>query len=470
MNKSIVFVLIAAIPLIAGKPPVPKPNVPVPDSFRNQASGAEQVSGTEWWKSFGDPLLDELLEKVSRTSLDVRRAGARLAEVNALRGGTKSALLPSIDSTASATQLRGGFNQGVIRVPNASGAAQSGSFVTPFESGLVSAGFNLRWEADVFGGLRKSLKAATADAQSATEDVRAVQVLVRAEVARNYIELRSAEAQIEIVKANEASEQEMLELTRARADAGLASSLDVERQIAQLASVRAVLPELDAQRLQSAHRIGVLLGEYPAALVDKLSVSSKSLAVPPIPLAVPSELLRRRPDIRRAEATIAAAYARAGAARADLYPKFVFTGLSGRQATEFSGLTVGAGNFFSIGPGISLPIFNFGRIRSNIAAQDARLEQATRAYEQDLLAAFEETENAFVTRDRVEHRQRELEKGLEASRRSVELARELYVTGLGDFLAVLDAQRQQFQMERELAASRTSVLLATVRLYKALGE
>jgi NodT family efflux transporter outer membrane factor (OMF) lipoprotein len=329
----------------------------------------------------------------------------------------------------------------------------------------------MRGEADVFGGIRKSVKAADAEAQSAAENVRDVQVIVRAELARNYIELRGAEEQIEIFEANAASERDTLDLIRARADAGLASSLDVERQVAQLASVRAVLPDLQAQRIQSAHRIGVLLGDYPAAFVESLfAKSSRELATPPVPIAMPTESLRRRPDIRRAEAEIAAAYARVGAARSDLYPKFVVTGLSGRQSTGFSGLTLGAGNFFSIGPGISLPIFNFGRIRSNITAQDARLEQATRNYEQDVPAAFEETENAFVTRDRAEQRLQELEQGVEAARRSVALAKDLYDAGLSDFLAVLDAQRQQLQMEGALAASRTSVLLATIRLYKAMGE
>ncbi|MBI3281255.1 MAG: efflux transporter outer membrane subunit [Acidobacteria bacterium] len=467
MNRFALFLLIAAAPLMGAKPPAPKPDVPVPGAFRNQPVEADKAAPAHWWKAFGDPFLDELIGRASHANLDLRKAGARLAEAYALRGGAKSALLPSIDSTASAVQLRGGLNQGVIRAPGERG----GSFVTPFESALVSAGFNMRWEADVFGGLRKSFKAAGAEAQAVSEALRDLQVLVRSEVARNYIELRAAEEQMAIVNADVASEKDLLDLIRARADAGLASRLDVERQAAQLSAVRAELPELDAQRLRAAHRIAVLLGEYPAALVDRLaSASERRLAVPPVPAAVPSELLRRRPDIRRAEAQIAAAYARAGAARADLYPKFVITGLSGRQSTNFSGLTVGAGNFFSFGPGISLPIFNFGKIRSNIAAQDARLEQATRSYEQDVLAAFEETENAFVARDRAEQRRRELETGLDAARQSVALARDLYVSGLGDFLAVLDAQRRQFQIERELASSRAAVLLGAVRLYKALGE
>jgi NodT family efflux transporter outer membrane factor (OMF) lipoprotein len=275
---------------------------------------------------------------------------------------------------------------------------------------------------------------------------------------------------MDIVRANVASETDLLDLLRARSDAGLASDLDVERQVSLLSSVRATLADLDTLRFQAIHRLGVLLGEEPGALVVELQAAHPRLRVPAAPLAVPSELLKSRPDIRRAEAQIGAAYARAGAARADLYPKLVITGLSGRQSSGVDGLTLGAGNFFSFGPGISLPILNFGRIRSQIAARDAQLEQALRAYEQDVLAAFEETENAFVSRDRAEQKRRELQSGLAAAKRSVEMAQELYVRGLSDFLTVLDAQRQQFAIERDLAATDAAVLRSTVALYKALGD
>jgi NodT family efflux transporter outer membrane factor (OMF) lipoprotein len=297
-----------------------------------------------------------------------------------------------------------------------------------------------------------------------------VQIVVRAELARNYIELRGFEEQAAIVQSDIEAERETLELVRVRADAGLASQLDVERQATQLATVQAILPDLRAERLRAAHRIAVLLGEEPGALLAELDRNAPHLAEPEIPAAVPSEVLKRRPDVRRAESQIAAAYARAGAARAELFPKFVITGLSGRQATDLSGITLGAGNFFSVGPGISLPIFNAGRIRMNIAANDARLEQAVHAYEAEILAAFEETENAFVSRDSAQTKMRDLENGFEAAVRSVDLAQELYLRGLSDFLSVLDAQRQRFQIERELAASRTDVLRSTVALYKALGE
>jgi NodT family efflux transporter outer membrane factor (OMF) lipoprotein len=408
-----------------------------------------------------------LIDRAERANLDIRKAASRLAEAEASRRGSRSALLPDISSSVSANELRGGFNQGVIRAPGP--GAGTGSLISPFETSVLSAGFNMRWEIDVFGALRKSLNAAGADAVAAAENLRDVHAIVRAEVARNYVELRAAEDQAAIVRATEAAEKDLLDLIRVRADAGLASDLDVERQVTQLASVRSALPDLDAQRLQAAHRLGVLLGQTPAALIEELEQPNPGLQVPEPPRALPGEVLKRRPDVRRAEAQIAAAFARAGAARRERYPKFVITGLTGRQSTDVSGLTLGAGNFFSFGPGISLPIFNFGRIRSQIAARDAQLEQALRTYEQDVLAAFEEAENAFVLRDRAEQRRRDLEIGVAAAKRSVELARELYVRGLSDFLTVLDAQRQQFAMERELAASDAAVLRSTVALYKALG-
>lgn len=468
MRKLPLFLL--PISLFAAKPPSPKPNVPIPVSFRNQPTDAATRQAGAWWKAFGDPLLDELIDRAATANLDIRKAQARLAEAQASRIGSRSALAPSVDSSASATRLRGGFNQGVTKIPNASGAAPSGSFVSPFETSVLSGGFNMRWEADVFGGLRKALKASTADAQAAQENVRDVQTIVRAEVARNYIDMRAAEDQSAIVRANIASESDLLNLIKVRADAGLATDLDVERQAAQLATVTAALPDFDTLRLQAVHRIAVLLGEQPAALTDRLQAAAPRLTVPALPAAVPSELLKVRPDIRRAESQITAAYARSGTARADLYPKLVITGLAGRQSTDLSGLTLGAGNFFSVGPGVSLPIFNYGRIRSHIAVQDAQLEQALRSYEQDVLTAFEETENAFVTRDRAVERQRALESGSTAAKRSVELAQELYIRGLADFLTVLDAQRQQFQIDRELAASNAAVLRSTVALHKALGQ
>ncbi len=427
-------------------------------------AAAAAYGGNAPWKQFGDPLLDELLARAAAANLDIRLAGARLAETEASRSGSRAALLPEFQSTTSATRLRGGFNQGVVR------ATPGSSFISAFETSVISSGFSMRWEADVYGGRRKGLKAADADARAAALNVHDMQMIVRAAVARSYIEMRGAEQQIAIVRADAASERDMLDLVRARADAGLASDLDVERQAAQLASVEAAVPDLDAQRLLAIHRIGVLLGEPPPAWKDRLEAHAAALQIPPPPGAVSGEVLRDRPDVRRAEAEIAAAYARVGEARADLYPKFVITGLTGRQSSDVAGLTLGAGNFFSVGPGITIPLFQLGKIRSQIAARNAQLDAARTAYEQEILAAYEEAENAYIARDRSQQKRAEIDKGLGAARRAVELAQELYTRGLSDFLAVLDARRQQFQFERDLAAADTAVLGQTVALYKALGE
>jgi NodT family efflux transporter outer membrane factor (OMF) lipoprotein len=423
-----------------------------------------------WWKGFGDPLLDELVERATAANPDVRIAVARLAEAQANGRISRSALAPQVDANAAATKLRGGVSQGVIKVPSTAAGSQGGSVIAPFDTSVVSGGFTMRWEADVFGGIRKTVAASNADARAANEYLNDVQVMVRAEVARSYIDMRDAEAQIAIVRSNIASEEDLLGLIRSRTAAGLASELDVQRQVAQVAAVRASLPPLDALRLQAVYRIGVLSGQRPEALEARLEGNSEALRTPAIPAALPGDLLKQRPDVRRAEQQIAAALARAGAARADLYPKFIITGLAGRQSTDFAGLTLGGGNYFSIGPAVTLPIFNYGRIRSHIAAQDAQLEQARQQYEQEVLAAFEETRNAFVAHDRSEVRGSDLNTELAAAKTSVELSRELYVRGLGDFLSVLDAQRQVFQAEREVAANRSDILRNTVALFKALGD
>jgi NodT family efflux transporter outer membrane factor (OMF) lipoprotein len=454
--------LLIAAALEAAQPPLPKPEVTVPVRFHNLPPGAGSAMSRQWWAEFHDPLLDDLVARVAAANPDARRAAAGVLEARAMQGQSRSQLLPTLDGNFSAEKVRGGVNQGIIRAENA-------SFISPFETGVVSIALESQWEIDVFGGLRKQLSAAKADTAAAVRAYEDVILIARSDLARNYVELRGYEDQMAIVRRQADSEQEILDLIRDRADAGLASQLDVERQQTQLATTRAALPDLDAQRLEAAHRIAVLLGEEPGALVDRLDAARRELAVPVLPESLPGELLRRRPDLRRADAEIDAAYARAGAARRDLYPKFYLTGQAGRQAVNVAGLALGAGNFFSFGPQISVPIFEGGRLRSQVAARDAQLQQAVRAYEHDILAAFEETENALVDRDRSRQRQRELEEAAASARQSVELARELYLRGLGDFLAVLDAQREQFRADRDVAAAKTAVLSATVALYRSLG-
>ncbi len=461
------------------------PRVAMPASFREAPAPAgitnrsapppagmtnRPVEVTEWWKEFKDPTLDSLVERAARNNLDVRMAASRVAETRAAAGVARAALLPEVGQTTSASRIRGGFSQGVVRVGGVSAGPQASSFVSPFETGIMQTGFDARWEIDLFGALRKNRNAAKADALAAEETRRDLLLVVTAEVARNYAELRGLQQRLTIAEENREAQRETLELTRARAAAGLASDLDVERQAAQLASTEAVLPALQSAAAQTIHRLGVLVGEQPGALYPELEQRSSLPAAPPeVPVGLPSELLKRRPDIRRAEAEIAAAAARAGAARRDLFPKLVLSGLSGRQATGVSGLTLGAGNFFAIGPGIQLPIFTGGRIRSNIAVQEARWEQSLRRYEQEVLSALEETENALAAHRREQERHTSLAAAVSRSRTAVALARELYLAGLADFLSVLEAQRAQFAAEDELLQSETALRTNLIALYKALG-
>jgi NodT family efflux transporter outer membrane factor (OMF) lipoprotein len=449
-------------------------SIPVPSSFREISPSAGTTplpaETTPWWKVFGDATLDALVERAAKNNLDVRLAASRIAEARAAAGVARSALLPEVGQTTSASRIRGGFSQGIVRVGGASPGQSGSSFVSPFETSIIQTGFDTRWEIDLFGSLRKNWNAAKSEALAAEETQRDVLLSVTAEVARHYVELRGAQQRLEIAEKNRDAQRETLQLTRTRAAAGLTSQLDVERQAAQLAVTEAVIPSLQSAVAQTIHRLGVLLGEDPGALYPDLEPRASLPAAPPeVPVGVPSELLKRRPDIRRAEAEIAAAIARAGAARRDLFPKFVLTGLSGRQATGASGLTLGAGNFFAIGPGVQLPIFTGGRIRSNIAVQEAKWEQSLRRYEQEVLAALEETESALAAYRREQERHGSLYAAVSASRTAVALARELYLAGLGDFLSVLEAQRAQFAAEDDLMRSETALRGHLIALYKALG-
>jgi multidrug efflux system outer membrane protein len=436
-----------------------QPRVEVPETWTT--SPAEGVSTQaaqlkDWWKDFHDAQLDALVEQALTANTDLKIADARVNEVRAMRGVADSALYPTIEQSDVIARRRT-----VIQTPKSIGVV---------EGGLFQIGFDANWELDFFGGVRNSVKAATAEVIAAEESRRDVMVTVIAEVARNYIALRGYQRQLEVARSNISTQRDTRDLTAVRAKAGLATELDVSRAEAQLAFTETVVPELEALIANSAHRIGVLLGKPPGALRSQLQTAEPIPATPPeVPIGLPSELLRRRPDIRRAEAEIGAQTARLGVARSELYPKFQLTGLLGRTATTPGGLTLGLGNFFSIGPSIRLPIFNAGRIKSNIKAQDARLDQAILLYEDTLRRSLEEVENSLTSYEREREQRAQLEKAVASNRRSVELSRELYVAGLSDFLSVLEAQKALYASENQLAQSEAAVAINLVAVYKALG-
>jgi NodT family efflux transporter outer membrane factor (OMF) lipoprotein len=475
MKSALMMVLLAASAMGANLPKVgPKyelPKAAVPNSYHQQAGTAgvnsEPAVGS-WWATLGDPELKALIDRAAKANLDLKIASSRVLEARAARRVTRADLLPSISSSDNIQRVRGGLTQGLFTTNK--GPSGGSSLLTPFETSVYQFGFDASWEIDFFGGRRRALEAATADVAAVAEARRDTLVSLLAEVARNYSELRGFQKRLDITNQNIKLQRDSLDLTRVRADAGLGTQLDVERQAAQLESTRALVPQLEAAEIQSIHRLGVLLGEEPGALLTELTERNPLLAVPPaVPVGLPGDLLERRPDIREAAVRVAAETARVGVARADLFPKLLLTGAAGRQATELSGLTLGAGNFFSIGPAITLPIFAGGKIRGNIEAQKQRLDQALTQYQNAVLRSLEETENALVAYGHEKERQEKLVAAVEASRQATMLANELYTRGLSDFISVLDAQRQQLAAEDDLAQSDTTVITDLVALYKALG-
>jgi NodT family efflux transporter outer membrane factor (OMF) lipoprotein len=472
----LVTVLLALEPVFATSwpkvgPKYEPPKAAVPESFHQQAATAginTDAAVANWWLTLGDPELTALIERAVSANLDLKVASSRVLEARATRRVTRSDLLPSVSSSNNIERTRGGLTQGLSNT-NAGPSGQS-SLLTPFETSVYQFGFDASWEIDFFGGHRRALEAATADLAAIGEARRDTLVSLLAEVARNYSELRGYQRRMGITNRNIELQQDSLNLTRVRADAGLGTQFDVERQAAQLDSTRAIIPALEAAQIQTIHRLGVLLGEEPGALLEELTQVKPLPTVPPsVPVGLPGDLLKRRPDIREAESRVAAETARVGVARADLFPKILLTGAAGRQATEPSGLTLGAGNFFSIGPSITMPIFTAGKVRGNIEAQKQRLDQALTQYQSTVLRSLEETENALVAYGHEKDREEELVASVDASRQATLLATELYTRGLSDFLSVLDAQRQQLAAEDDLAQSDTIVVTDLVALYKALG-
>jgi outer membrane protein, multidrug efflux system len=457
-----VLLLLPILWIVACKvgPNYKTPKTTVPDQFV-AASHPQTAPLANWWTALKDPVLDSLIERAVRGNLDLQLAQARVREARAQRGVVKGDLLPDVDASGSYQRSRFSKNS----FPD-----DTGGSTNSVDGDLYQAGFDASWEIDVFGRVRRNIEAADADIESAIEDRRNILVTLLAEVARNYTDLRAAQRQADIARANLKAQQETMELTRVRFEAGLVSNLDVARAEAQVQTTASQIPQFEITERQSIHLLSVLVGREPAALVQALSAKSAIPNTPPeVPVGLPSELVRRRPDIRRAERDLAAATARIGVATADLFPRFSITGALGLSSAKIGNLGESDSGFWSIIPGVSLPIFNRGRIRSNIAVQNAREEQALTVYEQTVLTSLREVEDALVAFSKDRNRRQTLARAVDANRRAVDLANQLYRQGLTDFLSVLQSQKDLFESEDSLTQSDRSVTADFIALYKALG-
>ncbi len=416
-------------------------------------TAAEPDDLSRWWTTLGDPALTQLVDQAVAGNLDLKQAQARLREARARRNQAGAGRFPSLDASASVNRVRSSEENG------------SGATTT-----LYAAGFDATWELDVFGGTRRGVEAATASAQASEEDLRDVLISLLSEVALNYVELRTNQARLAIAEQNLDAQQETYDIARWRFEAGLVTELDVEQARYNLEQTRAQIPTLQTAIHQAQNGLAVLLGDMPGALDDRLGPPA-SIPVAPASVAVgvPADMLRRRPDVRRAERQLAAQTAQVGVATAARYPSFSLAGAIGLESLSSANLFTAGARTSAMGANAIMTLFDAGRLRENVKIQSALQEQAFLAYESAVRTAVEDAENALVAFAKEQTRRSSLQTASAAAGRAAALARQRYESGLLDFQTVLDAQRSLLSLQDQLASSDGAVASNLVRLYKALG-
>ncbi|PIV88459.1 MAG: RND transporter [Hydrogenophilales bacterium CG17_big_fil_post_rev_8_21_14_2_50_63_12] len=429
------------------------PALPLPAAWSSGIASQPAEDIAEWWKRLQDPTLDQLIAQALAASPDLKVAQARLREARARRELADGARLPSVSISAAASRAKSSKNTG-------SGATRD----------LYNAGFDASWEPDVFGATRRGSEAAQADLQASAASLDNTRVSLVAEVARNYVELRGTQARLGIARANLASQSETLQLVAWRAQAGLGSSLEVEQARTNREQTRAQIPTLETSLAQAEHQIALLLGEAPASLHAPLApVAAIPQVADALAVGIPADTLRRRPDLRAAERKLAAETARIGVAEAARYPSFQLSGSIGLDALSVGGLFGSAELGHSLLASVAVTLFDGGRLRSRVDIQNAVQEQARVNYQNTLLTALREVEDALVALANSRQRQDALGSAATAARNAALLARQRYSSGLIDFLTVLDSERSQRSVEDSLATADTARATALIQLYKALG-
>lgn len=410
----------------------------------------------EWWRQFEDPTLDQLVARGLSANLDLRIALARVAEARALFTDARLDQLPRVGVAGGSVQSK---------------QQQPGSGEGRIESETYDLGFDAAWEVDLFGRVRRGVEAAGAEADAARADLRDVQVTVAAEVARNYFELRGAQARLDVARRNLETQRETVRVTQARFDVGGSDPIDIQSAVARQKATEATIPALIAAERQAAFRLAVLTGERPGTIDELLAPQARRTEpfAKALPIGEAGELLRRRPDVQAAERRLAAQTARVGVATADLFPRVRVTGFVGFLAGDLSSLGEGASNAWSVAPTMTWPGLDMGGARARLRAQQARNDASLAAYDQTVLQALEDVENALVRYSQRQAQLRSLTQQAAASRRAAELARVRYKEGVLDFLVLLDAERTLLAAEDAVAAAETGVNTDVAAVYKALG-
>jgi outer membrane protein, multidrug efflux system len=446
------------LPVLAGcslRGPYKAPDVQAA-ALRNAVPAvfASEPYDPRWWKEFDDPVLEQLETAALQSNHDVKIAVARVDQARALFDDVKRDRYPTVTADASVDrreQVIPGFTD------------------EPIDTTTYRAGFDAFWEIDVFGRVRSAIRAAAADAESFDATLEDVRVVVAAEVARNYFELRGLQQQLTVLDRSLANQRETLRLTQVRRDAGYGEEQDVASAAARVAAIEASVPPVRSQLAQREHRLAVLTAVRPGQLTVDLAPRAYSPLAKPLPLGDPTTLLRRRPDIRAAERRLAASAAREGIAAADLFPRITLTG--------FLGLIAGRGNMFgtsdsrawAVTPALGWAAFDLGSARARLRGAEASTREALASYDQAVLRALEETENALVSYREQQERLVKLNDQVRESTRAASIARTRYREGVADFLELLDAERTALQAEDEVALAEAGVFTSAVAIYKALG-
>ncbi len=440
-------------------PPCPVPLDPMFQHAKDDAY-VPAPSPEYWWTQLGDPVLANLVHMAVRQNLDLREAYFRIMESRGLRGVVRGNLFPRLGGTGAYSRRRISANGNqFVDQPQSSG-----------DFDLFSTGFDAAWELDVFGKFRRGVEAAEADLAARVEERRGLLVTLLGDVATQYVQLRGLQARTQIAEANLRNQEHTLHLVRERQAAGLVGDLDVAQAEANVATTAATFPPLRRELHVTVHRLSVLLGQVPSPeFLASLGGGEIPVFEHPLGVGLPGELLRRRPDIRQAEREVAAQNARIGVATADLYPQFSLTGNVSVDSRLIASWFTNNSLAFGVGPSARWDILQFGRIKHNIRAQRAKHQQTIVNYQRAILLAVEEVENALVSWHEEQLRRQHLLEAHAATLKAVGHAREQYVQGLVAFQTVLDTQRQQLQLEDELARNQTTITLYGIQLYKALG-
>ena len=470
-GKAIILSFCCSAVMLSGctvGPDFKRPDMTLPQHWANSApQGIEpRQEFARWWKIFEDRTLDWLIDKAISDNLDLKLAAARIAQARAASRQSVARYGPEVNASGSYAR----YQDRLERTGPDRAGPQSQRAAETIVDDQYQTGFDAAWELDLFGGIRRSVEAGASELEAATEARRDVLVTLAAEVARSYIELRVLQKRKAIVELHRRAQDHCVRLTRRQHESGFASGLDESNARMQAAETAARLPLLEASERQTIHKIGILLGGCPGALIQRLTpVADLPMVLPAVPVGVPSELLRRRPDIRQAEAQIHAATARVGVAMADLFPKLTISGSIAYLSNSLNTLYEGEKLIWLFGPTTKWRLFDTGRAKAIVHVREALEEQAVITYKQKVLSAMLEVEDALVALEKLEAHRNALANAVQASRKSLQLAKRLYMAGETDFLRVLVSEQSLYQEEDAFVQSMGDALIRLISLYKALG-